>query len=339
MGRACLPTGKVSKDLLERLVFTCLGVPSDRVLKGARIGEDSAVIDMGDRVLVAKTNPITGAESRIGWLAVHINANDVAVRGAEPRWYMGTVLLPEGTEEALLETIMREQHEACCELGVQIIGGHTEVAPGLSRPIVSGFMLGEAGKDTLVATGGSRPGDAIVLTGTAGSEGTGILATDLNQRLRRKVGKETLKRAAEMLTRVSVVPEALRASRTPGVHAIHTPTEGGVLNGLLEVSEASSLGFKVYKGSVYVAPETREICDALGVNPLRLLSSGSLLIMVDPAAVDGLLATLAEIGVEAQVIGEMTAAPSERLIYDEDGEATAVECVDQDELYRVLEES
>jgi len=339
MSRGRLPTGKVPKDVLEKLVFTCLGVPSDRVLKGARVGEDSAVIDMGDMVLVAKANPVTGAESRLGTLAVHINANDVAVRGAEPRWYMGTVLLPEGANEKLLRTIMREQHEACCELGVQIVGGHTEVAPGLSRPIVAGFMLGEASKDTFVTSGGARAGDAVVLTREAGIEGAGILATDLKRRLIVSVSKTTLKRASDMLRHVSVVPEALKASRVRGVHGMHTPTEGGVINGLLEVSEASGLGFKVYGSKVPISPETKEICGALGVDPLRLLSSGSLLVLVDPSNVEDLLAALVEIEVPAQVIGEMTEDTSERLVYGEDGSATSVECVEQDELYRVLGES
>lgn len=336
MGSSYLPTGKVSKDVLKRLVLTCLGIPTDRVLKGPGVGEDSAVIDMGDRVLVAKANPITGAESRIGWLAVHINANDVAVRGAEPRWYMSTVLLPEGANEGLLETIMKEQHEACCGLGVSVVGGHTEVTPGLTRPIISGFMLGEVRKENLVAASGACAGDAIVLTRGAGIEGTGILAVDLRRRLEGSVSLDTLDRAAEMLKQISVVPEALKASKVGGVHVIHTPTEGGVYNGLLEVSEASGLGFKVYESKLLLAPETREICEALDVDPFKLLSSGSLIIVVDTSKARDLVKALAETGVKARVIGEMTANPSERLIMGRDGSVKAVDEVEQDELYRVL---
>lgn len=339
MGSSYLPTGKVSKDVLKRLVFTCLGIPTDRVLKGSGVGEDSAVIDMGDRVLVAKANPVTGAESRIGWLAVHINANDVAVRGAEPRWYMSTVLLPEGADEGLLETIMKDQHEACCGLGVSIVGGHTEVAPGLTRPIISGFMLGEASKENLVAASGARTGDAIILTRGAGIEGTGILAVDLRHRLEGSVSLSTLDRAVEMLKQISVVPEALRASKVGGVHIIHTPTEGGVYNGLLEASEASGLGFKVYESRLLLAPETKEICDALDVDPLKLLSSGSLIIVVDPSKARDLVKALAETGVKAKVIGKMTVNPSERLIVGRDGSVKAVDEVEQDELYRVLGDS
>ena len=113
-----LPTGKIPKELLTKYVFSCLGIPNKRVLKGPLIGEDAAVIDLGETVLIAKANPITGAEEKIGWLAVHINANDVAARGAKPLWYMSIVLLPENSDESLLETIMLEQHEACSELGI-----------------------------------------------------------------------------------------------------------------------------------------------------------------------------------------------------------------------------
>jgi len=336
MGSSYLPTGKVSKDVLKRLVLTCLGIPNDRVLAGSGVGEDSAVIDMGDRVLVAKANPITGAESRIGWLAVHINANDVAVRGAEPRWYMSTVLLPEGADEELLETIMKDQHEACCGLGVSVVGGHTEVAPGLTRPIISGFMLGEVSKENLIASNEANVGDAIVLTRGAGIEGTGILAVDLRHRLEGLISLGTLDRAAEMLKQISVVPEALRASKVVGVHIIHTPTEGGVYNGLLEVSEASGLGFKIYESRLLLAPETKEICDALYVDPLKLLSSGSLIIVVDPSKARDLEKALAETGVKSKVIGEMTANPYGRLIMRRDGSVKAIDEVEQDELYRIL---
>jgi hydrogenase expression/formation protein HypE len=183
-----LPTGKIPKELLTKYVFICLGVEDKRVIKGPLIGEDAAVIDNGEKVLVVKANPITGAENKIGWLAVHINANDIAARGAEPLWYLSIVLLPEGADEELLEAIMLDQHRACSELGICIVGGHTEVSPELSRPIVAGFMLGEAPKNGYVTTGGAEVGDHIVLTKGVGLEGTGILAADLKQ-LKNKVSK------------------------------------------------------------------------------------------------------------------------------------------------------
>ena len=330
-----LPTGKIPKELLTKYVFSCLGIPNNRVLKGPLIGEDAAVIDLGEKVLIAKANPITGAEEKIGWLAVHINANDVAARGATPFWYMSIVLLPEGADESLLEKIMLEQHEACRELGICIVGGHTEVAPNLGRPIVSGFMLGEASKDNYVTTGGAKTGDHIVLTKGVGIEGTGILASDLRERLT-ELSKDTLEKAVKLLDMISVVPEAKIAIKNGGINSMHTPTEGGVLNGLLEISEASGKGFKIYEKQLLVHPETHEICDVLNIDPLRLLSSGSLLIVVDPKKSSKLIEKLVSEDIPAQVIGEITSDSG--VVVRLDGSEELVTDVKQDELFRVLDE-
>ncbi len=330
-----LPTGKIPKELLERYVFSCLGVPSSRVIQGPLIGEDAAVIDLGDKVLIAKANPITGAEKKIGWLAVHINANDVASRGAKPLWYMSIVLLPEDADESLLETIMREQHQACNELGICIVGGHTEVAPDLGRPIVSGFMLGEAKKDQYITTGGADIGDHIILTKGVGIEGTGILAADLKGKLK-DLSRETLDSAIKLLDMISVVPEAEIASKI-GVQSMHTPTEGGVLNGLLEISEASGKGFKIYEKQLLFHPETKTICKALDIDALKLLSSGSLLIVVEPEKSDKLIKKLVNSGIPAQVIGEIT--DNSGVVVRIDGTEEHVVDVVQDELFRVLDET
>jgi hydrogenase expression/formation protein HypE len=335
MSDRILATGKIPKDVLSRLVFTYLGVPSDRVLKGPKVGEDAALLDMGDRVLIAKANPITGAESKIGWLAVHINANDVAARGGKPLWYLSIILLPEGAPESTLETIMKEQHDACCELGVSIVGGHTEVAPGLQRPIVSGFMLGEVDKESRITTDGAKIGDKIILTKGVGIEGTGILASDLKDRLQATVDEKTLESAVKMLDLISVVPEAVEASRMGCVHSMHTPTEGGVLNGLLEISEASGLGFKIYESKLPIHEATKAICDALSIDPLKLLSSGSLLICVEPSSADEVVSRLQSKGIESNVVGEII--DGERVIVDLNGVEREAGNVDQDELFRILD--
>lgn len=331
-----LPVGKISKDMLSKYVFTCLGIPSDRVLKGPLIGEDAAIIDLGEKVLIAKANPITGAEEKIGWLSVHINANDIAARGALPLWYLSIVLLPEGANEALLETIMKDQHKACCELGICIVGGHTEVAPDLNRPIVSGFMLGEAEKDHFITTGGAQVGDHIILTKGVGIEGTGILAADLGYRLVNDVSEDVLSRAVEFLDLVSVVPEARIATKV-GVHSMHTPTEGGVLNGLLEIAEASGKGFRIYEDKLLVREETAKICTALGIDPLRLLSSGSLLIVSDPDLSSELIRLLKSSDIQAMIIGEITS--ESYVVVHRNGSVEVVQDVVQDELFRILEES
>jgi hydrogenase maturation factor len=322
--------------MLTKYVFKCLGVDSERLIKGPLIGEDAAVLDMGENVLIAKANPITGAESKIGWLAVHINANDIAAQGAKPLWYMSIVLLPQNADENMLMTIMQEQHEACTELGICVIGGHTEVAPDLGRPIVSGFMLGETKKDTYVTTGGAKLGDKIVLTKGVGLEGTGIMASDLKDKLLGCISETIINNAVRFLDSISVVPEAQLAIKVGGINSMHTPTEGGVLNGLLEINEASGKGFKIYEDQLLIHNETKLICKALNVDPLRLLSSGSLLVIVEPGKSSELINALRQSDIEANIIGEVTSKNG--AIVRLDGSIELIDRVEQDELFRVIEE-
>jgi hydrogenase expression/formation protein HypE len=332
-----LPTGKVPAEVLRRLVFPYCGVPSDRVLQGPGVGEDAAVIEIGESVLIAKANPITGAEGRIGWLAVHVNANDVASCGASPQWFLAIVLLPEGADESLLESIMIDMHNACCEVGVSLIGGHTEITPKLDRPIISGFMMGEVSKDRHITTGGARVGDQVILTKGAGIEGTGILATDLAGVLREKVNPATLRNATEMLRLISVVPEALKAVEEGGVHSLHTPTEGGLLNGVWETAEAANMGVVIREDSVPVADETRQICEVLDIDPLKLMGSGALLIVVKSDKAVRMIQALDEIGVKATIVGKITPREEGRVLITRDGERMDIEAVDQDEVYRILD--
>ena len=331
-----LPTGKVPAEVLERIVFPHCGVESDRVIQGPGVGEDAALLDIGENALILKMNPITGAESKIGWLAVHVNANDIATCGARPRWFMATVLLPEGATEGLLETIMKEIHEACCSLEISLIGGHTESVLGLKRTIISGFMMGETPKSGCITTGGARPGDDIILTKGAGLEGTGILASDLQDVLKNKVSGETLKRAVSLLDKVSIVEETLTAFKVGGVHSMHTPTEGGLLNGVWEMAESAKVGVEIHEKEIPMATETREICAALEVDPLKLLNSGGLLIVVDPTKSEDILSALEDIGVHARLIGKVKTLNQGRKLLQKGG-FQPIKSVKQDELYRILD--
>ncbi len=331
------PTGKVPSDVLRRVVFSRLGVPSNRLLQGPGVGEDAAVIDMGEKVLVVKSDPITGAVGSIGWLAVHINANDVASTGARPLWFLCVTLLPEGAGEELLDEIMDQMQAAFEELGVSLIGGHTETTPGLDRPLIIGFMMGEAEKDTYVTTGGACPGDIIILTKSAGIEGTAILAQDLDAVLRKYVRQDVMLSAESMLRKISVVPEAMRAVEAGGVSSLHDPTEGGVLNGIWEMAEAAEVGVVINEDAIPIADETRSICDALEIDPLKLMGSGALLIASKPDEAQGIISAIREIGIEASVIGEATHMVDGRILLRSDGSIVPIEAVYQDEVYRILD--
>lgn len=301
-----LPVGKVPIDVLERVVFKYCGAGSRRVVLGPAIGEDAAVIDAGDRFLVISSDPITGASVDVGWYAVHVNANDVAVRGATPLFLTLTVLLPKGADEGLLEDIMRGADVAARELGVSIVGGHTEVTPYLEQPIVCGTMVGEAERGRVVTTGGARPGDVIIVTKHAGLEGASILARERYGELLEVLGADVLERAKMFSRELSVVREALALCKRCNVTAMHDPTEGGVIGGLIELSIASRAGFRVYEKEIPIADETRKICEALSVNPLRLISSGVLLATVARRDVEEAARVLDGLGVRWSVIGEVT---------------------------------
>jgi hydrogenase maturation factor len=333
-----LRTGKIPHDVLKRCVLPHLGAVSDRVIRGAGVGEDAPIIDMGDKVLVAKANPITGAEGNIGRLVVHINANDVAARGAKPLWFMNTIFLQEDSSDSRLEDLMVEIDRACTELGVQIIGGHTECVAGLTHTVIAGFMMGEAPKRRYVTTGGAKPGDQIILTKTAGLEGTSILANDLGEKLFRKIDPKTLQRARRMVESISIVPEALKAVEVGGVHSMHTPTEGGVINGLYEIGAAAGVGLSVEENLISIAPETSIITETLEVDPLKLLSSGSLLITADESKAEKITQALEAINVSSSIIGSVKERSEGRVLTRTDGSQKTIDPVRQDELFRVLGE-
>jgi hydrogenase expression/formation protein HypE len=323
------PGKLTARDLRER-IFPFLGRRDD-VLVHATVGQDCAILDFGPSVCVVTTDPITGAGEHLGRLAVHVACNDLATTGAEPVGLLLTLLLAEATAEADLEAIMREAGAAAKAVGVEIVGGHTEVTAGLPHSIVVTAAIGRAPRDKYVSAAGGRPGEVLVLTKTAGIEGTAILAADLAGRLRGAVDEATLARARAFIDRISVVPDGRIGARC-GATAMHDVTEGGVLTGAWELADASGCGVRLDADAVPVAPETRAICDALGADPLALISSGAMLIAVpDPWP---LQAELARAGIPSAVIG--TLVERERVV-TRDGRTGELAPPDRDELWRLLE--
>ena len=285
MAEGVLPTGKLPPEMLENLFGYCQS-DDPRVVVGAKVGEDAAVLDFGERFLVAKSDPVTFAGDRIGWYAVHVNANDVATRGAEPRWMLVTLLLPGPTATYdMARAIMEQMATACRDLGVTLVGGHTEVTYGLDRPIVVGHMLGEVARDRLVTTAGARVGDAVVLAGGIAIEGTALIAREFPERARSLgVDARTLATARAYLDDpgISVVRAARTAVAAVAVHAMHDPTEGGLATGLHELAWAAGVGLEVQGDAIPVLPACARLCAAFGLEPLGLIASGALLLAVAP---------------------------------------------------------
>lgn len=326
--------GKIPPETLLRAVYHNLGKRDKRVLVGPGIGRDSAAVNQNGTVLVFTADPITGTPSHIGQHSVEINANDIATTGARPKWYLCTILLPVGTREDSLREITTEIHETAQRLGITVVGGHTEATPGLDRPIISGFMIGET-RGRVLSSEGGKLGDRILLTKTAGLEGTAILARDRATLLKKKgVPESLLKLARGYQEQISVVEEALLTAKLKGVHALHDPTEGGVLNGLWEMAEASGLGMEVWAEKIPVAPATQVICMTLGLDPLKLMSSGTLLLAVERSKRSAVQRALLKTSLRLTEVGKLTSRSKGRVLVRQ-GKKQALRAVSQDELYKL----
>ncbi|MCL7416338.1 MAG: AIR synthase family protein [Halalkalicoccus sp.] len=285
--------GKLDPDRLET-VFSRTGTPDDDVVVGPAYGEDTAALRIGERLLVVNTDPVSLAAERIGEIGIHVACNDVAASGGEPRWLTAAIFLPD---EALLDPVASQLDTAAREAGVAIVGGHTEYAPERDRPLLALTCLGLA--DEYVPTGGANPGDTLILTKGAGIEGTAILATDFRESMDLPEG--LLERGEALFSELSVLPEArlLREDAS----AMHDPTEGGLIDGALELAVASEVCVEIERDRVPVRESTRELCGAMGVDPLRIFGSGALLATIPEELVEGALDALESAGIEAGAIG------------------------------------
>ena len=286
------------------------------MILGPGLGEDAAVLDLGGTLLVAKSDPITFATDRIGSYAVQVNANDVACTGGVPRWFLATLLVPERFTEDQAEELFSQVLDACNAIGVALIGGHSEVTYGLDRPLVAGTMLGVVSPDRLVKTGGALEGDSIVVTKGLAIEGTALLARECADDLRKAgVPDEIITQSAHLLDSpgISVINDAQIACDVARVHSMHDVTEGGLATGLREVASASGLGLAIEEDSVPILPATQQVCEALELEPLGLLASGSLIITLPPGDVPALISALEKQGIDGWEIGMML-APEEGLV-------------------------
>jgi hydrogenase expression/formation protein HypE len=331
-----LPPGKIPVDLLKEVVFKNLGAERKEVIVGPSAGIDGAVLDLGDRSLIVSMDPITGAVERIGWLAVNVNANDVATFGVEPAFLFSCIMLPENAERKLVETISTQMSNAAQNLGIAIVGGHCESTPGLANPIVVGCILGLTEKGRYVTAGEAKPGDKLILTKSAGLEGTAILATDREKELGKTLSAAVLEEAKTFWNQISVVKDALTAFKTGGVHAMHDPTEGGVAGGIHEMADASNVGVKVIEEAIKVQPETAQICRHFQIDPLQLIGSGALLVSAEAKNTSQIVSNLKRERIQASVIGEFTENAEQRVLMQKSGVPKALPRPLSDHLWTAL---
>jgi hydrogenase maturation factor len=334
-----LQPGKLPAAMLAELLSR-IAHRDPRVIAGPAIGRDAAVIDLGDRMLVAKTDPVTFASERIGWYAVNVNANDIACMGARPAWFLATALLPAGAEDSLPARIFDDLQHACGALDIELVGGHTEVTLGIDRPVVIGAMLGEASRDEIVLGEGVAHGDAVLLTKGIAIEGTALLARDAPDALRaRGVPAAVIAAAAAMLfdPGISVVADARAICGAVRPRLMHDPTEGGLATALSELAQAARSTIHITRDAIPVFDETRALCAALDLDPLGLLASGALLAVVAENDVSAAQRTLHERGIECSRIGRIvTGDPA--VILEAENQAAPLPSFARDELARFFDE-
>jgi hydrogenase maturation factor len=329
---ASIPPGKLPARLLEELLESGPPLPPE-VRLGPRLGEDACAIDVPAGTLVAATDPITLTGSGVGAHAVVINANDVAVMGVQPRWFLAAVLLPEGTIEAQVRELFASMREALAACGVALVGGHTEVTGAVRQPLVVGQMLGLAPDERVVRTGGMRPGELLVQAGPAPVEGAAVLVGAARERLD-GVDAATLSRAEGALREpgISVVEAALLAAER-GASALHDPTEGGLAAGLSELAEASGVRLTIDPAQVLWFEPGCTICEALGADPWGTLASGALLAAFPENRARDACEALERGGTPARVIGR--AEPGAGVVL---ADGRSLPAPARDEVARVLEQ-
>ena len=335
--------GKLKHDYLNKMLHdfvSDLDIQDKRVILGSKIGEDAAVIDMGDNYLVAKTDPITFATDEIGYYAVNANINDVVCTGAKPKWFQSTILLPEkNTTEYLIENIFQNIHDTCKSMGVTVIGGHTEITLGLDRPIVIGSLLGEVEKDKLVLTSGAESGDALILTKGIFIEGTSIIGREKEGELRESGYEEKfIEKCKNYLydPGMSVYKEALLANKYFKIKAMHDPTEGGLATGIAEMAIASNTGVLIEKEKINVLLEPLELSKFYNLNPMGTIASGSLLIAVENKLSHELINMLKENNIVAEKIGIFISKEKKLKIKEENGRIKPLIYSEIDEITKIL---
>lgn len=331
-----LKVGKLDNKLLSEAVISKIKCKRPEVLVHAGVGEDCATIDFGQYECVMSTDPITASVKDIGRLCIHISANDIASNGIEPIGIMLAVMLPVGTTEDDITHIMGQAAEAAAECNIEIIGGHTEITRAVNRPVIVSTAVGRGLARQSASARAMKPGDAIIMTKTAGIEGTGIIARDYENELAPVLSQDEQEHAKKLLSKVSVVKEGIIAGRL-GTHGMHDITEGGLLGAIWEMCNIAGQGALIDKQKIPTDPVSEKICDHFGIDILRLISSGSMLIIAEPEKKDRIITEISSAGISATEIGKIVSL--EEGLYIKDGQTRCeIEPPRPDELYKVVRE-
>ena len=340
-----MKTGKLTNEQLQTLILDKLPKLSPTTLVGANIGADCAWLNLGDKLLVTSSDPITAGGMQSGTLAIHVSSNDIAACGVKPSGILIVVIAPSSATEEELSQVVQDASREASSLGIDIVGGHTEVSDTVNNFVVITTAFGIVDKSHPVPLGKALSGDKLIMTKTCGIEGSYIAVMEHKDKLIGKVSEEFLDKVASYGDLISVVPEgacagdiinsAMRKNDKGfyygAVNLMHDVTEGGVLGAAYEMASFSGLGIKMYENQIPITEETQCICDVLGLDPYRLISSGSLLIATSEE--ERVIKALNNIGISCSVIGEFVEEGFVSI--NSEGESEELLPPTTDEIYRI----
>lgn len=322
--------GKLPNDVLKDVVIDKLNFRRDDVILRPGLGEDCSVVKNGDNCYIISSDPITGATKNIGKLAVNVACNDIASSGVEPIGIMLTVLLPPYIEIEEISNIIKDVNEACNELKVEVLGGHTEVTDAVNRVVISSTVVGNSKGMDFVRTSGAKLGDKLIMTKSAGIEATAIVAKEKENELTKAFGNDFTNEAMEYINNISVLKEGIICGKLK-VNSMHDITEGGVYGAVWEVAEASGCGAVIYHDKIPVSDITKRICDFYKVDYAKIISSGSMLIAAENA--EQVIDELKNNGIQSTVIGEIK---EQGKYIIQNGKKLEMPQPEVDELYKIV---
>ena len=330
-----LPVGKLDSDVLKRIVIDKIKYKCEDVKVRAGVGEDCAVVGYGDYDCVISTDPITSSINDVGRLSIHISCNDIASNGVKPIAITLAVMLPKGTSEEDVENIMAQAAKSAEEVGVEIVGGHTEITEAVNQPVIVSTAFGKTVADGFQSASDMRAGDVILMTKQAGLEGTGIICSDYEGELSKVLSADELAEGKAKLDDVSVVKEGVIAGKI-GTHGMHDVTEGGLLGAVWEICNISGLGVLIDEDRIAVSEVTKKVCKYFSIDWKRLISSGCMIIVVSAEKAEYICAELENNGIMVSQIGTVTEASEGLMLKKSDGKLEKIDPPKTDELYRIM---
>jgi len=331
--------GKIGPDTLSMITGRMIGAQNDDVLVPPLPGVDAGVVRIAPgKVMIVAEDPIFTVPGlsleMFGWAVVHIGASDVAVMGAAPMFMTYTLLLPPTTSDLDIEIITGSIHKAAKEIGVAIVGGHTGFSPGLTMPMVGGItVFSICDEGAFITPRGARPGDDVIMTKGPAIEAAAALANVGRRELEKVLPADAVRKAADLWWEMSVVEDCRIALQCGGVNAMHDATEGGVINGLHEICEASGVGMEVFEERMPTAPEADLICSYYELDRLKVISEGTLILTCSHGSSDSIIRALGAAGIRAGVAGTVLKDAGIRKVHRANGTTEDIVPISRDEFW------